>query len=104
MDRTELIDRIKLGIKTKDPNAEVFLFGSQARGDYRADSDWDILILVDDEKITLKTHTKFTDYLYDIELESGQVISTLIYPKKYWQTTMMYSPLYKNVSREGIQL
>ena len=32
-------------------NAKVILFGSQARGDYHEGSDWDILILLEKEKI-----------------------------------------------------
>ncbi len=32
------------GVEVKD----VILFGSRARGDYREDSDWDVLIVVDD--------------------------------------------------------
>jgi uncharacterized protein len=42
--------------------------------------------------------------LYDIELDTGQVISTFIYPKDYWNNTLIFSPLYKNVSKEGIKL
>ena len=104
MDRQEFINKIKLGVKTNDPNAEVYLFGSRARGDNNKDSDWDILILVDENKVTLDIEDKFRDDLYDLELETGQVISTLIYPKKYWQETLKYSPLFESVSQEGIQL
>lgn len=81
-----------------------YLFGSRARGDFRPDSDWDILILVDDDLVTNEIEDKFRDDLYDIELESGQIISTIIYPKDYWKSMLVSSPLYKNVTREGILL
>lgn len=81
-----------------------YLFGSRARGDFRPDSDWDILILVDDDQVTNEIEDKFRDDLYDIELESGQIISTIIYPKDYWKSMLVYSPLFKNVTREGILL
>jgi uncharacterized protein len=104
MDQNLIQARITKTIHDKDPQADAFLFGSRARGDFRPDSDWDILILVDDNKITNAIEDKFRDDLYDIELESGQVISTFIYPKDYWSSTLIYSPLYKNVNLEGIRL
>lgn len=104
MEQNLIRDRITKTIQDKDPHAEAFLFGSRARGDSRPDSDWDILILVDDIKVTNDIEDKFRDDLYDLELESGQVISTFIYPKDYWQTSLIYSPLYKNVNKEGIRL
>jgi len=104
MEQNLIRDRITKTIHDKDPNAEAYLFGSRARGDFRADSDWDILILIDDVKVTNDIEDKFRDDLYELELESGQVISTFIYTKDYWRSTLIYSPLYKNVSREGIRL
>ena len=104
MNSHDLLDRIKLDISTKDPGAETYLFGSRARGDHRPDSDWDILILVDEDKVTMDIENKFRDDLYELELESGQIISIFIYPKEFWKSTLVYSPLYKNVHQEGIQL
>ena len=99
-----ILDRISKSIHAKDPKAVSYLFGSRARGDFRPDSDWDILILVDQLKVSNEIEDKFRDELYDIELETGQIISTFIYPKNYWENTLLYSPLYKNVLNEGIQL
>ena len=104
MKQSQIQDRITKTIHEKDPFAEAYLFGSRARGDFRPDSDWDILILVNDKKVTNEIEDKFRDELYDIELESGQTISTFIYPKEFWQSTLIYSPLYKNVHKEGIRL
>lgn len=104
MEHNLIQDRISQTIHDKDPLAEAYLFGSRARGDSRVDSDWDVLILIDDDKVTNDIEDKFRDDLYDIELESGQIISTFIYTKDFWRSTLKYSPLYKNVSREGIRL
>lgn len=99
-----MMHRIGKSVHSKDPNAEVFLFGSRARGDNREDSDWDILILIDSNKVTNEIEDNFRDDLYTIELESGQIISTFIYPKNYWNSHLVYSPLYKNVIKEGVKL
>lgn len=104
MNKSLIINRIKKTIHDKDPKAEAFLFGSRARGDNRSDSDWDILILVDSSMVTNEIEDQFRDGLYDIELDSGQIISTFIYPKELWESSLRYSPLYKNVIKEGIQL
>jgi len=104
MNKNLLLDRIKQTIHGNDPKADAFLFGSRARGDNRPDSDWDILILVDSEKVTNEIEDRFRDKLYDIELDSGEIISTFIYPKYFWEQSLQYSPLYKNVKEEGIRL
>jgi predicted nucleotidyltransferase len=104
MKQDSILDNITKAIHRKDPNAEAFLFGSRARGDNRPDSDWDILILLDNLDITNELDDKFRDDLYNLELESGQIISTFIYSKAYWQNNLIFSPLYKNVKKEGIRL
>lgn len=97
-------DRISTAIHRKDSNAVAFLFGSRARGNNRDDSDWDILILVDKKIVTDEIENEFRNDLYTIELETGQIISTFIYPKEYWETTLIYSTLYKNVMKEWVML
>ena len=43
----EITSKVKQTVKEFDPNAEVILFGSRARGDYNKDAGWDFLILTD---------------------------------------------------------
>ena len=104
MNSESFIDKISVTIHRQDPSADAILFGSRARGDSQPDSDWDIIILVDEPKVTNEIEDKFRDGLYDLELDSGQIISAFIYPKKYWNSILTFSPLYQNVSREGIKL
>lgn len=104
MNSNIIISRIKETIHSKDPKAEAFLFGSRARGEAQPDSDWDILILVDSKKVTNDIEDTFRDELYDIELDSGQIISTFIYSKEQWNSSLRFSPLYTNVELDGIRL
>jgi uncharacterized protein len=104
MKNSHLIDQIRLVIRETDANADAWLFGSRARGDSRADSDWDVLILVENKAITNEIEDKFRGPLYDLELETGEIISTFIYPKKIWNRNLVFSPLYKNIKKEGIRL
>jgi CubicO group peptidase (beta-lactamase class C family) len=56
------------------------------------------------QSVTNEIEDRFRDVLYNIELESGQVISTFIYPRTFWNQTLKYSPLYIAVKKEGIKL
>ena len=104
LNESEILKKIKSSLQLADPNAETYLFGSRARGNNREDSDWDLLILVDEPAITLAIEDKFRSPLYDIELESGQLISCFIYTKDFWSESLLYSPLYKSVNKEGVRL
>lgn len=104
MNQNQIKNRITETIHRKDSNAEVTLFGSRARGDNNPNSDWDVLILVDDLTVTNEIEDKFRGELYDIELELEQSISIFIYTKKIWNSTLIYSPLYENIQTEGIRL
>jgi len=95
---------IKRCVEEIDPKARVYLYGSRARRTAREDSDWDILILVDQEKVTLKDEQRFRHKLIDVELETGQAMSTFVYSLKDWFNRLSMTPLFDNVQREGILL
>jgi len=104
MDSISFQNKIKKVIHLQDPKAKAILFGSRARGDSKINSDEDLLILIDESKVTNEIEDKFRSGLYDLELESGQIISTFIYPKEYWKNQLAFTPLYHSVSEEGITL
>ena len=96
-----LLARIKKQVREIDPLADIILYGSRARGDARPDSDWDILILVD-SVADIEAEKIFRHRLFDIELESGEALSTFVYNKQEWKSKYWMTPLYKNISNEGI--
>ena len=91
-------------IRRKDPNAEVILLGSHAHGQAKPDSDWDILILLNQPNVTRLMEKEFRDELFDIELDKGEVISTFVFSKSEWENKYSVTPLYHNITREGIRL
>lgn len=99
-----IIDLIRTKIHKKNPNAQVILFGSHARGDSHADSDWDILILLSELDVSRKTEMEYREEMFEVELEIGEPISTFVFSKTDWESKHFVTPLYKNIEAEGFSL
>ena len=104
MNRKEIIYYIKKTIRKVSPDAKIILYGSEARGGSKPDSDIDVLILVDKESLSYKDITAIMDPIYDIELETGVLISPLVYTQKQWENRPFKTPFYINLMNEGIRL
>ena len=102
MTDADFLQAVKRSVHEIDPQAEVWLFGSRARGDARPDSDWDFLILTALDMSKGK-RWQFSDHLTDLSVASGQVISSVVYPQKD-QARLRVTDLYQNVTREGHRL
>ena len=96
-----ILARIKSIVLDKDPLAKVYLYGSRARGTMKPDSDWDLLILLNIDKITTEIERNVTYPLYDLEFEIGEVISPMVYSEKEWNSKHRTTPFYSNVMRDG---
>ena len=95
---------IKQLVQNIEPNAQVILYGSFARGDNNKNSDIDLLILLDKEKITFQDEKKIKSPLYDLEFDTGQIISPLVLSKSDWEDRHRITPFYHNIKQEGISL
>ena len=104
MRREEVIERIRALLQEIAPTAETILFGSEARGEARSDSDIDLLILLDGDKMTLAREEEVTLPLYELELETGVEISPIVMLKKQWENRPFKTPFYVNVKNEGVVL
>ena len=100
-DKNYLLQLIKKSVSSTEPNAILILYGSYARNDFRDDSDLDLLVLVDKEIITRVDQKRIKYPLYDIEFDTGTIISPLIFSKKEWEVKHSSTPFYENVTREG---
>ena len=100
---TELLGKIKQSIVATDPAATLILYGSRARGDNRPDSDIDLLILLDKEKVTIEDRKRIGNPIYRLELDCEIDISLAIFSKSTWESKHIVSPFNKNVIKDGIR-
>ena len=99
-----ILRKITNTVKDNDSSAEIILYGSRARGDSHAESDWDLLILLNSGKVSRKTEQVFRHALIDIELETGEAISTIVFSKSDWENLYSITSLYESIKNEGIHL
>ena len=99
---TQIFENIRALKRQLLPNDRMILFGSQARGDARADSDWDLLLLLNKPK---KEETD-EDKAYKFVLmgwDYGTYLSIKLYTEKEWEKRK-YSPFYENIVNDGIEI
>jgi predicted nucleotidyltransferase len=103
-DKNHILQLIKVSVHSIEPDATLIPYGSYARGDNRDDSDLDILVLTNKDKPTRSDQKRIKYPLYEIEFETGIIISPLVFSKKDWETKHKITPLYDNITKEGQML
>ncbi|RHO75232.1 nucleotidyltransferase domain-containing protein [Parabacteroides sp. AF48-14] len=99
--REFILNEIKKTLQTVAPNAKAILFGSRARNEARADSDWDILILVDKDKICNEDFDTIAYPLVELGWTLGEMINPVLYTFSEW-SKRSFTIFHKNVEEEGV--
>ena len=83
----------------------VILYGSYARGDFRPDSDIDIMILVDldDQEIKDRGHS-LSDVTFEYNFDNDIMIMPIVKNLDHFNKWLRAYPFYNNVKKEGIEL
>ncbi|MCC8150489.1 MAG: nucleotidyltransferase domain-containing protein [Lachnospiraceae bacterium] len=83
--------------------SRIVLYGSYARGDYRDDSDVDVVAIVRGSRKQLQDKLeKVWDISHDLSLQYGTIVSTTVIPQDEFERCKEAIPYYKNIERDGI--
>lgn len=84
---------------------QIILYGSYARGDYREDSDVDVMILVDLTDMEIKEYQrKLSDLTFDFNMDNDLDIKPIVKNEGHFLKWIQNYPFYSNVKREGVVL
>jgi predicted nucleotidyltransferase len=100
----KIIQKIKSALEDSNAYVSIYLYGSRARGDAHPLSDWDLLIIMNNNDLNADIEDKIFSEIYKIELETGQIISPYFLNRNVFEERLGASPFYRNISKESILL
>ena len=98
-----VLDALKTAVHKTEGMGLAYLYGSRAHGDANPDSDWDVLVVLDKDKVTPDDFDSTAFPLYDVGIEQDAAVSVNVYALPDWRKHSS-TPFFKNVEREGIRL
>lgn len=104
MNRAKTIEQIQaIGKQILPKGSHLWLYGSRARGDHHADSDWDLLVLLNRPQNENADFVNISYPLMELGFDQGQYFSVHTYSRQEWEK-MSFTPFYKNVEQDKIVL
>ena len=101
-----IITELCAGLRPLFPQGsmEAILFGSYARGEADADSDIDVMVLVDSSRQDISKKTwEISSVAAALLLDRGVMVSPIVENRRYFQDNMGLFPFYQNIVREGVR-
>lgn len=99
-----ILNSIKnVGRQILPKDSHLWLYGSQARGDAHAKSDWDLLVLLDKDKIEGSDYDNYAFPLNMLGWQHNADISPVLYTMKEWNENAI-TLFHFNVERDKIEL
>lgn len=84
---------------------KIILYGSYARGDFRADSDMDIMILADVSSEEISRYSdKVYHVTYDFETQYGMEINPSVQSLQIYERWKSVYPFFMNIEKDGVSI
>jgi predicted nucleotidyltransferase len=103
MTREAILSAIKERILSVVPDARVMLFGSRARGDWHEESDWDILVLTEQE-VTDELRDKVYQFVLSFGLDNFFWIDTIVVNTLDWEQHPGWYSLWLSTKNDLVTL
>ncbi len=83
--------------------SKIIVYGSYARGNYRDNSDVDVMVLVNLPEIEIKRlENDVYDIAFEIEMSTGIDISPIIKNETQYEYWVDVLPFYRSIREEGV--
>ncbi len=103
-DEKQMLREVKAAVLRHEPNAEVILYGSAARGEHGPESDYDVLVLVP-QPLPHEAEQRLRYAVYDVAFDRELLVSVMIYTREQWASPVhSVSPYHRNVESEGARV
>ena len=90
-----------IGRRLPERRVRMTVFGSRARGDAEADSDMDVLLEVDTDRLAFPDKQRLREIASEISLASGIILSLLVVDRQTMRERGDFS-LFDDIRDEGI--
>lgn len=95
-----MLNMIRSTVRAVEPDVEIILYGSRARGDALPESDWDTIVILNKPPMPHQERYEIAYELWVKGQDVGEEINTLVYTKDLWNDAP--PSLFKyNVREEG---
>ncbi|MBR1800935.1 MAG: nucleotidyltransferase domain-containing protein [Bacteroidaceae bacterium] len=101
---TEVLQRIReVAHRFVPKGGRALLYGSRARGDAHKGSDWDVLIILNKNRISPNDYDTVSFPFVSLGWDINEEINPIMYTQSEWEK-YDFTPFYENVEHDGITL